>query len=139
MQPELLLFKERPNWFQQVFRLRRAHILQQQTIHCLSDSIPEHVRVLLHFCSSSVSGKENRNAVTTLFLHQLFQFTFRWRIHSVTSTGVVSTGSSHLTSASCGRTISSGSFVAPRIRSVTLPMTKRRRPPRPCVAIAITS
>src|SRR5712692_1794831 len=38
-----------------------------------------------------------------------------------------------------GRTTSSGSFVAPRTRSVTLPMTQRSSPPRPCVDMAIKS
>ncbi len=38
-----------------------------------------------------------------------------------------------------GLTISIGNFVAPSTRSVTLPITRRCMPPRPCVAIAIRS
>src|SRR6266487_3540296 len=39
--------------------------------------------------------------------------------------------------ACCGRTIKSGNLVPSRTRSVTLPVTQRCKPPRPCVAIAI--
>lgn len=38
-----------------------------------------------------------------------------------------------------GRATRSGRCVACKTRSVTLPMTQRPSPPRPCVAIAITS
>src|SRR6266516_3862352 len=47
--------------------------------------------------------------------------------------------SSGMTMAFCGRTISKGSLVAPRMRLVTLPITQRLMPPRPWVARAITS
>jgi hypothetical protein len=36
----------------------------------------------------------------------------------------------------CGRTTSSGNFVLPRMRSVTLPRARRWIPLRPCVAMA---
>src|SRR5579859_2560531 len=122
------------------------YIGQKQEVLSLSHLILEPDPVLLHFRARPVGGQIQRDTRPTMFLHEHFEVPFGSCAHPL-HPFVAPEASLRLRLPSSARrspggracTTRSGRRVAPSTCSVTLPNASRCKPPRPWVAIAITS